>query len=131
MEQERRTDIATEEDIRTLVDTFYGHVNQDDLLRPIFNEVAHVDWEHHLPNMYAFWSSVLFGSMAYKGQPFPKHLALPIERTHFTRWIALFIQTVEDLFAGPMAEQAKQKATSIANIFQMKMGLWAVPVVKP
>ena len=128
---ENRTDIQTEEDICRLVDSFYDHVNQDDLLGPVFNQFAKVDWEHHLPKMYEFWSTVLFGSMAYKGQPFPKHLALPVDRTHFTRWIALFTQTVDELFVGAMAEQAKQKATSIANIFQMKMGLWATPSAMP
>ncbi|KAA3440754.1 group III truncated hemoglobin [Rufibacter hautae] len=131
MNEELKPDITTEEDIKRLVDAFYDHVNQDELLSPVFNEFARVDWEHHLPKMYEFWSTVLFGSMAYKGQPFPKHLALPVDRTHFTRWIALFTQTVEELFAGEMAELAKQKATSIANIFQMKMGLWATPLVKP
>ncbi|MBA9077669.1 MULTISPECIES: group III truncated hemoglobin [Rufibacter] len=131
MSEGLKTDIATEDDIKLLVDTFYNNVNQDELLGPVFNDVAHVDWAHHLPKMYNFWSTVLFGSMAYKGQPFPRHLSLPIERAHFTRWIVLFTQTVEDLFAGEMADQAKQKATSIANIFQMKMGLWATPLVKP
>ncbi|WP_205503457.1 group III truncated hemoglobin [Rufibacter psychrotolerans] len=123
-------DLTTQDDIKALVDTFYQHVNQDELLAPIFNDIAQVDWEHHLPKMYDFWGSVLFGSMAYKGQPFPKHLALPIERAHFTRWIALFTQTVDELFAGPTADDAKAKAASIANIFQMKMGLWATPLVK-
>ncbi|AKQ47342.1 SEC-independent protein translocase TATC [Rufibacter radiotolerans] len=131
MQENTKPDITTEEDIKTLVDTFYGHVNQDDLLSPVFNEFAQVDWEHHLPKMYQFWSTVLFGSMAYKGQPFPKHFSMPIDRTHFTRWIALFNQTVEELFKGPMADQARQKATSIANIFQMKMGLYSAPLVKP
>ncbi|MBC3540454.1 group III truncated hemoglobin [Rufibacter sediminis] len=129
--EETKAELQTEEDIKRLVDTFYDHVNQDELLGPVFNEFARVDWEHHLPKMYAFWSTVLFGSMAYKGQPFPKHLAMPIDRAHFTRWIALFTQTVDELFAGSMANQAKQKAASIANIFQMKMGLWAIPLVKP
>lgn len=126
----QQQDITTEEDIKLLVDTFYDKVNQDERLSPIFNQVAKVDWTHHLPQMYHFWSTVLFGSMAYKGRPFPKHLALPVERAHFTRWIFLFTQTVEELFTGPMAEQAKQKATSIANMFQMKMGLWTTPPAK-
>ncbi|AMM50544.1 SEC-independent protein translocase TATC [Rufibacter sp. DG15C] len=125
-----KPDITTEEDIKRLVDTFYDHVNQDELLGPVFNDFAKVDWDHHLPNMYKFWSTVLFGSMAYKGQPFPKHMGLPVERTHFTRWIHLFTQTIDELFSGEMAEQAKQKAVSIANIFQMKMGLWATPLTK-
>ncbi|WP_347157096.1 group III truncated hemoglobin [Pontibacter chitinilyticus] len=117
-----KKDIETEADIKLLVDTFYENVNKDALLSPVFNEVAQVNWSSHLPVMYKFWSSVLFGTMAYKGQPFPKHLPLPIEPTHFNRWICLFTQTVDSLFDGSKAEDAKQKATSIAHIFQMKMG---------
>lgn len=117
-----RKDLENEADIKTLVDTFYESVNKDELLAPIFNEFAEVDWSHHLPVMYSFWSSVLFGSMAYKGQPFPKHMRLPIQKQHFQRWISLFTQSIDELFEGPKANEAKQKATSIAQIFQMKMG---------
>ena len=118
-----KKDIETEADIKLLVDTFYDSVNQDELLSPVFNDFAQVDWQHHLPIMYRFWSTVLFGSMAYKGQPFPKHLPLPVDRQHFSRWIALFTQTLADLFEGPRATEAKQKAAGIAHIFQMRLGL--------
>ena len=118
-----KRDIATEDDIKLLVDTFYDSVNKDDLLSPIFNSFAQVNWQHHLPIMYSFWSSLLFGSMAYKGQPFPKHMRLPITREHFTRWVALFTLAIDQLFEGTKADEAKHKATSIARIFQMKMGL--------
>lgn len=116
-----KKDIEGEDDIKLLVDTFYDNVNQDNLLSPIFNSFAKVDWSLHLPVMYNFWSTVLFGSMAYKGQPFPKHLRLPIERTHFSRWTNLFTSTVDELFEGSKAEEAKQKALSIAHVFQLKM----------
>jgi len=119
-------DLTTEHDVKLLVDTFYAHVNEDALLAPIFNDFAQVNWEEHLPVMYAFWSSVLFGSMAYKGQPFPKHLRLPVESKHFSRWVSLFTSTVDSLFAGPKADETKQKAASIAQIFQMKLGLLSV-----
>lgn len=118
-----RRDLQTEEDIKLLVDTFYDAVNKDELLSPVFNTTAQVDWERHLPVMYKFWSTVLLGSMAYKGQPFPKHLNLPINRAHFARWVALFTGTVDKLFAGDKATEAKQKANSIAQVFQMKMGM--------
>jgi hemoglobin len=124
---ETKKDIETEADIKLLIDTFYDNVNNDELLSPVFNDFAQIDWQQHLPVMYSFWSTVLFGSMAYKGQPFPKHLRLPIEKQHFSRWIALFTQTVEDLFEGTKASEAKQKAASIAQIFQMKMGLFSMP----
>ncbi|RAU81478.1 group III truncated hemoglobin [Pontibacter arcticus] len=117
-----RKDLENEADIKTLVDTFYDNVNKDELLAPIFNDFAEVDWSQHLPVMYNFWSSILFGSMAYKGQPFPKHMRLPIQKQHFQRWTALFTQTIDAIFEGPKATEAKQKATSIAQIFQMKMG---------
>ena len=78
-------DITTEADIKLLVDSFYDSVNQDELLGPIFNDIANVEWSLHLPTMYDFWSSVLFGTARYKGRPFPKHLALPIGPAHFQR----------------------------------------------
>lgn len=118
-----KPDLQTEADIKLLVDTFYERVNQDELLSPVFNEVAQVNWPQHLLVMYAFWSSVLFGSMGYKGRPFPKHMRLPLTQEHFNRWLLLFTQAVDDLYSGPVASQAKQKAKSIAHIFQMKMGL--------
>lgn len=116
-------DIENEADVKLLVDTFYDNVNKDELLSPVFNDFAHVNWESHLPVMYSFWNSVLFGSTVYKGRPFPKHLQLPINQTHFSRWLSLFTKTVDDLFEGPKAEDTKFRAQSIARIFQMKMGL--------
>ncbi|AYA37662.1 group III truncated hemoglobin [Hymenobacter oligotrophus] len=114
-------DITTEADIQKLVDTFYDKVNQDALLGPVFNQIAQVHWPKHLPTMYDFWSSVLFGTMRYKGRPFPKHLALPIEGEHFQRWLQLFYATVQENFSGPKAEEAKVKALNIASMFEYKM----------
>ena len=116
-----KKDLESEDDIKLLVDTFYENVNHDNLLSPVFNSYAKVDWSRHLPIMYNFWSTVLFGSMAYKGQPFPKHMNLPIEHSHFTRWVSLFTHAIDELFEGPKADEAKQKATSIAQVFQLKM----------
>jgi hemoglobin len=118
-----KRDIENEDDIKGLVDTFYDHVNLDELLGPVFNDFAKIDWDHHLPVMYNFWSTVLFGSMTYKGQPFPKHMRLPIAKEHFTRWIELFVKTVDELYEGAKAEEIKQKVLSIAQVFQMRLGL--------
>lgn len=117
------TDIATEADIKLLVDSFYDRVNRDELLSPVFNDFAKVEWDSHLPSMYKFWSTLLFRSMTYKGQPFPKHLPLPVAKEHFDRWLKLFKETVDSLFAGPKAEEAKGYAMSIADTFQLRMGL--------
>lgn len=119
----RRPDLTTPEDVRRLVDAFYTAVRQDELLNPIFTDVAQVDWEHHLPQMYAFWNSVLLGLPGYRGAPFPPHQKLPATPDHFRRWLALFHATVDRLFTGPRAQQAKDAASSMAHTFAMRLGL--------
>jgi hemoglobin len=118
-------DIETPGDIKTLVDRFYEKVNRDDLLAPIFNEIAQVDWEAHLPQLYRFWETLLFSAGNYEGAPFPKHAVLPVERAHFDRWLQLFIGTVDENFAGPKAGEAKGRALSIADTFARRMGVLA------
>jgi len=115
-------DIETEAEVRTLVDEFYGAIRADDLLNPIFTDVAQVDWQHHLPKMYAFWSGLILGKAGYVGQPFAAHMNLPVERGHFERWLQLFHATVDRLFVGPGAKRAKDAAASIAHTFAMRMG---------
>ncbi|NOS55251.1 MAG: group III truncated hemoglobin, partial [Cyclobacteriaceae bacterium] len=97
-------------------------VNQDALLAPIFE---HVDWPHHLPIMYNFWSSMLLGDQSYQGNPFQKHIHLPIDSSHFNQWLALFTVTVDENFAGVKSEEVKNRARSIAGVFQHRMGLLA------
>jgi hemoglobin len=121
--QPDRSDIATEEDIKLLVDSFYHKVNADDLLSPIFNQLAAVDWDEHLPIMYKFWGSLLLRNNTYQGQPWPKHALLPVNPAHFSRWLLLFKQTVDEHFAGPKAVEAKNVAASIADTFQNRMQL--------
>ena len=116
-------DIVSEQDIISLVDSFYNKVNKDPLLSPVFNEEAEVDWNEHLPKMYKFWGTQLLGTMDYKGQPFPPHMTLKITTDHFIQWQKLFIETVNELFEGPTAELAIYKAKNIATIFQFKLGL--------
>jgi hemoglobin len=114
-------DIQSEADIQQLVDRFYDKVNADELLGPVFNDVARVHWEAHLPTMYDFWSSILLGTARYKGRPFPKHMALPVAAPHFQRWLQLFYATVQENFSGPKAEEARVKALNIATMFEYRM----------
>ncbi len=116
-------DIKGIEDIILLVDRFYEKVNNDKLLSPVFNQFAEVNWEEHLPVMYGFWNAVLFDTNSYKGQPITSHIDLPISTVHFHRWLKLFKETVDENFSGEKAEEAKERADSIANIFQTKLGL--------
>ena len=113
-------DIADRNDIIELVDKFYDKVKIDALLAPVF---AHLDWPKHMPIMYNFWSSMILGDMSYQGSPFQKHLHLDIDATHFAKWLELFHKTVDDLFEGPRATEIKDRARSIAGVFQHKLGL--------
>lgn len=111
-------DLINRADIERLVDAFYARVGDDAVLGPIFNDVARVDWDTHLPRMYQFWDSVLFGTAGYKGNPLAVHRELA-EQTrltpeHFNHWLDLFSETVDALFAGPTADHAKLRASRIA-----------------
>lgn len=116
-------DIETEADVRVLVDAFYGKIQQDALLNPIFSEVAQVDWSHHLPKMYAFWNNLILGLPGYAGRPFPPHTVLPVTAEHFRQWLALFHRTVDENFSGAGATRAKNAASSIAHTFAMRLGV--------
>ena len=104
------------------MDAFYEQVRADDILGVIFDDVAHVDWERHLPKMYAFWESVLFGAPGFKGNPLAMHRELarhtPLTSVEFDRWLDRFHATLDSLFAGPMAEEARCRAVRIAAVMQ-------------
>ena len=122
-----RPDITTFDDIKTVVDSFYERVNRDDLLGPIFNDVANVEWSTHLPTMYRFWEAMLLGGDSYQGAPFPKHAGLPVQQQHFERWLTLFVRTVDAHFEGPKSEEAKARAISIADTFARRIGVLKNP----
>ncbi len=72
------TDVTTYSDIVRLVDAFYDRVRDDDVLGPIFSDVARVGWATHLPKMYNFWASILFGAGDFKGNPMLVHRELAL-----------------------------------------------------
>ena len=115
-------DIENSSDIQQMVDTFYAKIQQDELLGPVFAErIAPDAWVPHLQTMYRFWGTQLLGEKEYFGAPYAKHRTLPIQAEHFDRWLQLFNETVNDLFAGPRASTAKVKAASIGQIFLSKI----------
>ncbi len=118
-------DITDRRDVACLVNVFYDRVRDDGLLGPIFDDVAHVDWATHLPRMYDFWESVLFGTATFKGAPLVVHRALaqqtPLSGEAFHRWVTLFQATVDDLFSGTMANQAKDSAVRIAATMEQSL----------
>ncbi len=117
--------LETREDIEFLVNKFYDKVGTDETIGFFFNDVAKVDWSHHLPKMYSFWETLLFGQVSYKGNPmavhFPINEKVALEKRHFEHWIKLWTETVEENFTGETAEMAIYKAKNIANLMGYKM----------
>lgn len=126
MDSGTRIDIDSRAEIVQLVDAFYTRVRVDDLLGPIFDDVAQVNWAAHLPKMYDFWESVLFGRPVFKGNPLAVHRALasltPLTSREFHRWVSLFHLTVDELFEGPVAALAKDRAARIAVTMHHHVG---------
>jgi len=120
-----RADIHDRKDIIVLVDTFYGKVQKNNLIGPIFTDIAKVNWSHHLPKMYDFWETILFGKAIYKGNPMLTHIALSqkatLQNQEFETWKGIFFSTVDELFEGENAETIKQKAQSIADLMHFKV----------
>lgn len=115
-----KNDIQNRSDIELLANTFYEKVRENKMLGYIFNDVAKINWESHLPKMYSFWASILLGEHSFSGNPMQKHIALSkiTEMTdkEFSEWLYLFIETVDELFVGEKANEAKLRAGNIARL---------------
>lgn len=109
-------DIETRADLELLLTEFYK-------IAPFDAEIGHhfdgVDLASHLPVIVDFWEKVLFGKPVYFNNPLQIHQKLheksPLTLEHFRRWVEIFSATVDKLFAGRQAENAKLRAKMIAH----------------
>jgi len=113
-------DLDTPEQVEEMVRRFYGDIAQDDLLGPMFNDVAKVDWSAHLPKLAAFWCRALFSMPGYQGNPYRSHQLIdaqsPFTVAHFERWLDLFTETLDLGWSGPKVDQAKALAYKVAQV---------------
>lgn len=120
-----KTDIETAADVQHLVDSFYSRVRRDDVLAPVFNTIIGDDWSHHMPILYGFWEMVLLGTGGYTGQVIAKHIAvhqrLPLSEAHFSRWLRLWEETLNESFAGPRADEARKRARLMMDLIRLKL----------
>lgn len=111
-----KRDIETREDLEKLLREFYQVATRDELIGHHF---AELDLETHLPVIVNFWEKVLFGKSVYFGNPLAVHQTLheksSLKLEHFQRWFEIFGQTIDALFAGETAENAKLRAKMIAH----------------
>jgi hemoglobin len=107
--------------IHDVVHSFYGKIRRDPELGPIFEgAIAENEWDAHLAKMCDFWSSVLLMTGRFKGTPMAAHIALPaIRPDHFTRWLGLFRETVDEKCPPAAAALFLDKARTIAKSLEL------------
>ena len=83
----------------------------------IFVDVAKLDLEAHVPRITSFWETILLGAQSYGGGRFARtrelHAKVRLRAGHFERWLGSGSATVDELFAGERAEQAKAHALRV------------------
>ena len=115
-------EIETREDVNHLVNIFYAKIRKDDLLGDIFNShIADEQWPANLEKLTDFWETNLFGVPKFKGNPTQKHINVDknlnygVTQIHFSRWLQLWFETINELYEGERAEKAKQAARKMAT----------------
>lgn len=119
-------DISNRKDIEFLIDEFYKQILKDDLIGVFFTDIVQLNWKEHIPIMYDFWETTLFGVAKYKGNPMLKHIYLhdkkELKSIHFERWLSLWENTIHKNFDGEIANAAIKKANMIGDLMQLKIG---------
>lgn len=122
-------DINGREDIDRLMVAFYGKAMADPLIGYLFTEVAKLDLDHHLPIIGDFWETLLFRSGDYGRHgrnPLAVHGELdiksPLLPEHFERWLEIFNECVDGMFAGETADYIKMRAQAIAGRMLQYLG---------
>lgn len=118
-------DIESRADVERLVRAFYGRALTDDMIGYLFVDIAKLDLEAHIPEITDFWDTILLGGQSYRGGAFRPHAALNaqvrLRSGHFERWLQLWRRSIDELFAGPRAEQAKAHALRVARAFHSRL----------
>lgn len=118
-----RQDIKDKQDIEKLITTFYSKLIENEEMRVFFKEV---DWQNHLPRMIGFWEFIIFSTPnAYTGSMMQPHFSMhekhPMTDANFKTWIRIFQETVDELFEGPKADDAKNAAFTIGATLKYKV----------
>lgn len=112
-----KNDILSPADVTKLIKTFY-----DSLLRSsIKHHFIHLKLEEHLPRIESFWNAMLFPDHVYAQNLMEKHAYLKLQKEDFKVWLAIFGQTVDELFNGANAEMIKNRASGMSYIMQKNL----------
>ena len=110
----------SEEQIRLLVDSFYGKIRVDADLDPIFERVVAGNWETHLAKMYDFCSSVMLTTRYRKENLFAvrKHFD-GLETGLLDRCLALFGDSCDEVLDSETAGFCWLKAAHLVESLKL------------
>ena len=112
-------DLDNREQVERFVDLFYQRLLDDEVMAPIFLDVAAVELEQHLPHIKDYWCKLLLGEQDYQRHTMNIHRQLhgkqALSPADFERWLGHFCATLDAHFSGPQAEKARRIATAIAG----------------
>ena len=118
-------DLDTRSAVHDLVVAFYREIVLDDLLAPVFGEVAETDWNVHIPSLIDYWCRILLGERGYNGALLAAHREVhdrdPFRDEHFDRWYQLWVASIDARWCGPRAEQAKTHAAATAGSISRRL----------
>jgi hemoglobin len=118
-------DISDRNDLHLVMNVFYEKLLADDTINYIFTDVVKIDIITHIPVIVDFWENILFHKDIYHNNPMKIHLEInnktPLFPHHFNTWLSYFNSAIDELFTGPIALLAKERALSIANVMQIKI----------
>ena len=121
-----KRDIKDRQDIYIIVDDFYKKLLQDQEMKHFFGKFKEeIELQKHLNILVDFWDNVLFYTGTYNKNAMLPHIELnktkPFHKRHFNLWLQYFYESVDKNFKGETAEIAKNRATSIATVMQLKI----------
>ena len=121
-------DIENRDDVFKLVSTFYEKIKKDTFIGHIFLEIiSEEEWDPHIEKLTDFWETNLFFVRKFKGNPMKahkdvdKHFNYNITQKHFGKWLELWFTTIDELFIGKKALEAKERARNIASALFFRM----------
>ena len=73
--------------------------------------------------LYRYWENQILNASFGQDESFPEHITLMFSTQHFVRWLGLFLQTIDTLYTGALADKAKVILIRKSEEFQTRLAL--------
>ena len=108
-------------DIKIFMNDFLKKVESDPILEISMELYLKGRLKIKPERIYAFWNLLLFGEKGFKGKPFKHKPKIILQESHFVKLVTFFNEILDAYYEGPNVDLAKERAQTMANLFQAKM----------